>query len=143
MRVYIKKFHFLFVFIVIFFLLVGCNVDKNPISIYSGKYEGKWCWIKTEGGLFPKVMTPEEGVTIIIQYNNKNIFRIFRNDSLKVIAHYTIEKADYGRDRISYDNIVTYDYYFNRDTEYAKIYSDTLDIWDGDLDGFFSWYIKI
>jgi hypothetical protein len=141
-RMYMKIYHFLFIIIIFSLLSVRCNLNKNPISGYSNKYEGKWHWIRTVGGIFPRVITPEEGAITIIQYDNKNTFRLFRNDTLKVMAKYTIEQKDRDRDKISYSNIVTYDYNFYQDTEYLKVYGDTLDIWDGMIDGYFSLYLK-
>ena len=137
-----KKYYFLFNIIIVFLFIVRCDIDKNPISSYSDKYEGKWRWIQTAGGLFPSVSTPKDGLILIIQYDKENKFRIFKNDTIKVIADYTYEKADSLRDKISYKNIVTYDFYFNRNYEYAYLHGDTLEIWDGMFDGYFSWYIK-
>ena len=137
-----KRYFFLPFMIVLIFSIIRCDLDKNPISSYSSKYEGKWRWIKTVGGFAPIVITPDEGTTVIIKYDNKNTFKLFRNDTLKVSAKYNIEQTDYYRDKILYLNIVTYDYHFNRDYEYVYLSGDTLDIWDGAMDGFFSWYIK-
>ncbi|MEJ2056170.1 MAG: hypothetical protein P8X42_19825, partial [Calditrichaceae bacterium] len=64
-----KKYYFLFNIIIVFLFFLRCDFDKNPISSYSDKYEGKWRWIQTVGGLFPSVITPGEGLILIIQYD--------------------------------------------------------------------------
>ena len=134
-----KKYYFLFT--IIFF--ISCDFDKNPIASDSNKYVGKWIWIKTVGGILPIVTEPEEGILIYIQYDIKNVFKIFRNDTLKVKAKYVIERMeDYNGDRILYTNIVTYEYRFNREYEYPYLHGDTLEIWDGIDDGYTCFYIK-
>lgn len=136
--------HLLLIFITTFLLLMNCTVNKNPISSDTNPYVGTWRWIKTVGGLFPRVITPGEGLTIKINYDNSYTYRVFRNDILKMISHYKIKPIEYYYydNKILYTNIVTYNYHFNQDAEYARIYSDTLEIWDGMIDGYFSWYIK-
>ncbi len=124
------------------FLLVSCTEENLTESLFS-QYNGTWLWLKTEGGLFPRVFTPENGVTIKVVFDNLNNFKIYRNDSLKVLANYKIEKSEYDRDKITYSNITTYNYHYTTVADYAKIYSDTLEIWDGSFDGYFSFYKKI
>jgi hypothetical protein len=80
---------------------------------------------------------------MIIQFDHKNNFKLFRNDTLKVNAKYEIERMeDYNGDRILYTNIVTYDYKFNREYEYPYLHGDTLELWDGMDDGNTRIYIK-
>lgn len=98
--------------------------------------------MKTVGGLFPRVITPKNGNAIKIVYDGYGIFGLYRNDSLKVSAIYNVGKIEYGYEKISYSNIMTYNYYFTSMQEYAKVRTDTLEIWDGLTDGFFSFYKK-
>jgi hypothetical protein len=136
-----KKYFFLLFIFVLFFIIINCSLDKNPVSSYFNKYEGKWRWIKTTGWFATSL--PEEGHPMIIQFDHKNNFKLFRNDTLKVNAKYEIERMeDYNGDRILYTNIVTYDYKFNREYEYPYLHGDTLELWDGMDDGNTRIYIK-
>ena len=123
-------------------LMLYCSEENPSESIYN-KYQGTWLWFRTVGGIVPRVITPKEGVTIKISYDKKGLFRKFRNDSLKVTANYNIEDSDYNRDKISYSNVVTNDYHFDSKYQFLRLTADTLNIWDGVDDGFFSFYKKI
>lgn len=123
-------------------LFVTCTVNRDPLSNSYDKYEGSWRWIKTIGGFAPRVITPEEGQTVIIRYDDQLKYRLFRNDTLKVSAHYSIEKTDHYGDKFIYTHISTYDYHFDRESEFATLHGDTIEIWDGMIDGYFSWYVR-
>lgn len=125
-----------------FVVIISCS-EENYLESSSIKYHGTWLWFRTVGGIFPKVFTPEEGTTIKVNFNKQGIFKIFRNDSLKVIANYKVEALEHNRDKISYFNVVTNNFYFNSRTDYVQIKKDTLEIWDGMFDGYFSFYKKI
>ncbi len=123
-------------------LFIHCEVDKSPVSSTLNPYAGTWRWVKTVGGLFPRVITPDEGTTVKINYDYNHSFRLFRNDSLKVMARYEILSAeDYG-DQIKYSDIKIYNYQFFQNFEYAQIDTDTLMTWDGMCDGFYSYFIR-
>lgn len=124
------------------FLFITCS-EENPIGNNFNSYSGNWLWLKTEGGFFPRVITPEDGMTLKISFDNLNNYKIYRNDSLKVVANYKIEEVENDWDKLSYSNIITYDYNFNTDTDFVEIHSDTLQIWDGMIDGYFSFYKKL
>lgn len=124
------------------FLFITCS-ENNPVENNFTSYSGTWLWLKTEGGLFPRVTIPEEGMTLKISFDNLNNYKIYRNDSLKVSANYEIEEVENDWDKISYSNITTYNFNFNTDKELSIIHSDTLEIWDGMIDGYFSLYKKI
>ena len=137
------KFLNLFILIITAFLLfMNCTTDKNLVSSELNQYIGTWRWINTTGGLFPRVIVPEDGENVIIQFDSKNAFRLFRSDTLKVSAQYSLEKAEHTFDKISYSNTVTYGYNFNRSAEYVHAHGDTLDVWDGMIDGYLSLYVK-
>ena len=137
MNNYLNIFCFLFLF-----LLNACS-DENPIVSNSNLYNGDWLWLKSVGGLFPRVVTPKEGMTLQIKIDKQNNYRIYRNDSLKVSANYKIEEVENDWDKLSYSNIITYDYNFNTETDFVKIISDTLKVWDGMIDGYFSFYKRL
>jgi hypothetical protein len=124
------------------FFLTGC-LNENPVENNFNKYNGTWLWLKTVGGFAPRIFEPEDGITIKIGYDGFNFFKVLRNDSLKVIAHYKIEEADHNLDKISYSNIRTYGYRFDVQMEFAQIKSDTLEMWDGVIDGYFSFYKRV
>jgi len=129
----------LFLFVCFF---TGCSVN-NPVENNYGKYYGTWLWLKTEGGFFPRITTPDSGTTIKICFDNFNTFELVRNDSLKVTAHYNIEVKDSYWDKISYSSIKTFDFIFDTSAVYTQVHSDSLTIWNGASDGFFSFYKKI
>jgi hypothetical protein len=122
--------------------LVNC-ADRNLTESIDNKYQGSWLWIKSVGGLGPRVTEPKEGMTLKKCYDDQGIFRIFRNDSLKVTGSYLISGVENGRDEITYSNVTADNYYFNSHTDYARIHTDTLELWDGNDDGYFSFYKKI
>ncbi len=119
----------------------GCS-ENSPTENNFSSYQGTWLWLKTVGGFAPRVITPKEGTTLLLNFDNFNEFRIYRNDFLKVIAKYRIENSKYG-DKISYANAETYNFNFSTDPGYGTISSDTLSISDGYIDGYFSFYKKI
>ena len=119
----------------------GCS-ENSPTENNFSSYYGTWLWLKTEGGFAPRVFTPKDGTTIKLYFDSFNNFRIYRNDSLKVTANYKIENSKFG-DKISYSNTAVNNYTFYPDTGYGRIYSDTLRVWDGAIDGFFSFYKKV
>ncbi|MFW9929229.1 MAG: hypothetical protein ACFFD1_07550 [Candidatus Thorarchaeota archaeon] len=82
-------------------------------------------------------------MSIKISFDQHKTFRLFRNDSLKVIAQFSVKEAKYGRDKIVYSDVATYDFNFNAESCYFQINADTLEIWDGMIDGYFSFYKKI
>ena len=125
-----------------FLLFASCSIDNADERSFN-KYNGTWLWLRTEGGLFPRVILPEAGQTLKISFDSFGFFRIIRNDSLKVIARYKIEEAENDHDKIYYYNIISNNYEFNTVYSYSKIHLDTLGIWDGAFDGFFSFYKKI
>jgi len=137
-----KSYFLQIILILSFFILTDCDPDKNPVAGEPSQYAGTWRWIKTVGGIFPRVITPEEGSSLKLYFSDGHTFKIFRNDSMKVVAHYKIESEDSAWDKISYSQIETYDFHFSGDTEYAYIYSDTLQIWDGMDDGFYGFFVK-
>ncbi len=116
--------------------------EENPIESNSNKYIGNWIWQKTVGGIFPRVITPESGVTIKIGFNNNDKYELYWNDTLKVKSEYVIEEREDDWDIITFSNMETYYYYSDDKLNYGEITSDTLLIWDGEIDGFFSTYYK-
>ena len=125
-----------------YFFLVGC-LNESPTENNFNKYNGTWIWLKTVGGIGPRVFEPEDGITTKIRYDGYKIFKILRNDTLKVIGHYKIDEAENGYDIILYSDIITYNYRYDVDSEFAQISSDSLVVWDGAFDGYFSFYKKI
>jgi hypothetical protein len=129
------------ILLIIIWLFTSCS-ENSPTENNFSSYYGTWLWLKTEGGFSPRVFTPKEGTTLKLYFDSFNNFRIYRNDSIKVAANYRIQNSQYG-DKISYSNVTSYNYTFYQDTGFGRIYSDTLYIWDGAIDGFFSFYKKI
>jgi hypothetical protein len=130
------------VILLCFYFFISCS-EAGPIENNFNKYNGTWLWFQTVGGLFPRVFRPHDGETIKISYNMPDKFKIYRNDSLKVIASYLIEQTEHNRDKISYYNVITDDFYFSSEPDYAALRTDTLELWDGMIDGFFSFYKKL
>jgi len=140
---YEKRNNLLWIILLLSFsVFINCS-EESPTENSYRQYNGTWLWLRTVGGTAPRVFTPPEGVTIKISYNELGIFRKLRNDSIKVMANYSIEVSQYDRDKISYSNITTYDFHFDSSSEYAQLRTDTLEIWDGVIDGYFSFYKKI
>lgn len=132
---------YLFFFLFLLTTLTGCK--ENPVTISKSKYNGSWLWMQSVGGFLGRVILPEEGEVIIIMYDEFNTYKLFKNDTLKVFATYAVEESKNGVDKISYSNHVKFDYYFDEHPEYADIRSDTLVLWDGYYDGYFSYYKKV
>lgn len=124
------------------YVFISCSESNSTQSDYY-KYKGTWLWLKTTGGFAGTVTTPKEGTSIKISYDEFGRFKEFRNDSLKVIANYNIEEVENNNDKISYSDIATYNFYFNPESDYAQRSNDTLFLWDGMIDGYFSFYKKI
>jgi hypothetical protein len=136
------KNNYLFLILISFvFLFISCS-EKNPVENNESKYSGTWIWLNTVGGIFPRKFTPAEGGPLKISFDEQHLFRKYRNDSLKVICNYNIEEVKNNRDKISYFNVTTYDYYFTSEPEYVNLKNDTLEIWDGVIDGYFSFFKK-
>ncbi len=134
-----KKYLILLLFSLLF---VTCTDDSSTEAPFS-KYQGTWLWIQTSGGLFPRVTTPPPGTTVKIIFDSYGLYHEYRNDSLKVFAKYNVSESNQSRDKISFSEVTTFNYHFYFNAGYAMIKSDTLDIWDGNMDGYFSLYKKI
>lgn len=100
--------------------MFNCS-EENPTESLTAKYQGSWSWFRTVGGIFPRVITPEEGTTIKINFDSQGVFRKFRNDTLKVIAKYRVDESQHNLDKITYSEVITYDYIFNTEFNYAQI----------------------
>lgn len=129
--------------IILLCLLVFTGCTDNPTESIFGKYNGTWQWLETSGGFFGRVITPEKGVTVKIFYGKLNTYKLYCNDTLKVQANYNFEGSEKGYDKITYSNIITYNYNFYQTNCYSRVYSDTLLSTDGYTDGYTSYYKKI
>lgn len=131
------------IFVLIFGLLyTSCSETSSSESEFS-KYTGTWLWIKTTGGFAGVEITPAEGTSLKISFDEFGRFRLYRNDSLKVIATSTVKQSKNVYDIISYSDITTFNFSFDSSNDYAYLQNDTLSLWDGMYDGFFSAFKKI
>jgi hypothetical protein len=122
---------------------INCS-EISPTENSNTKYNGTWLWFQTVGGIFPRVMKPENGTMLKISYDRQGKFKIYRNDSLKVIAGYYIGQVEHNQEKISYYDVVTVNnFYFDAEPDYPALLTDTLVLWDGAYDGFFSFYKKL
>jgi len=121
---------------------MSCSDNDSLQSDYF-KYKGTWLWLKTEGGFIGEVTTPEEGTSVKINFDEFGRYRLFRNDSIKVSANFKIQKTEDGYDRISYFDVTSFNFHFAAESNYAKRTNDTLTLWDGMADGYFSFFKKI
>lgn len=133
--------NFLQKLIILSFVMVAFSCE-NSTEIQRDKLIGEWSWKKTEGGFFGQTIEPLEGVSIVICFESTGIYKIFRNDTLKLIANYKIGKGFENYDKISYSNIKTIDYKYHQEYDYVTISDKTLILWDGSDDGYFSSYLK-
>jgi len=133
--------NFLQKLIIILIVLVSFSCE-NSTEVKSEKFIGEWSWKKTDGGIMGKTIEPQEGTSIVISFESNGVYKIFRNDTLKLIANYKISKGIDNTERISYSNIKTIDFKFHQEYDFATISGDTLVLWDGSDDGFYSYYIK-
>lgn len=124
------------------FLYTGCGTN-SPVEDNFVKYRGTWLWIEASGGIMGRVFYPDNGEILKLEFDNFNIFRMIQNDSLKVLANYSIEKNDGIYDKITYSNIVNYNFPLYQTTAYAFVSSDTLVIWDGAYDGYMYSFKKV
>lgn len=131
----------LWIFLTFSCLLFNMTCNHSINSEFS-PYAGTWRWVKTTGGFAGQTTTPGDKLTIEIKEDNAHTFTLFRNDSLKVLADYTIESANNGYDKISYSHIIVYDDTFELNTEYIQIQSDSLIFWDGQMDGYFRFFVR-
>lgn len=120
-----------------------CCSEMGPTGDSFTKYNGTWLWLYTVGGFAPRIYRSPNGSTIKISYDKFGKFKIYRNDSLKVIASYYIEQAEHNCDKLFYSNVVTSNFYFDSEPDYPTIQTDTLVLWDGMIDGYFSFYKKL
>ena len=127
----------------IFLFLFNTCSDENPVSSNTNQYYGSWVWLKTVGGFAPRVIVPAPGTELKISFDYFNNYKLYLNDTLKVSANYKIEVVENGWDKLSYSNIVTYNYNFSGYNEFIEKHSDTLQAWDGMIDGYFSFYKKV
>ncbi|GEM_PF-3015267 len=128
---------------ILILLISSLSCTDDIVQSSNDGLNGEWQWIKTEGGFAPHVIVPEPGTSLIISFQYNRNFILFRNDSIKVTAKY--DEADYENNwnkKITFKNINTFNYSFEFDSVFVKIDSDTLTIWDGMFDGFFSYYLK-
>ena len=87
--------------------------------------------------------TTATGTELKISFDYFNNYKLYLNDTLKVIATYQIEEIENNWDKLSYSNVATYNYNFSGNNEFIEKHSDTLQIWNGAADGFFSFYKKL
>ncbi len=131
------------IFILLFIIVTSNCSEDNPVGTGTYKYLGVWTWMRTVGGIFPTVREPENGEVIKIYFDDNKVFKLVKNDSIKVFSKYLVEEKENEWDRITYSNIKTFNYYYNTTLNFAQIKSDTLIIWDGYIDGYFSFYKRV
>ena len=130
-------------FIIIFAASITYNCsESNPTESAFGKYQGSWVWTKTVGGFFPRVILPNMGHRIVRSYL-ANTFVLTENSDFKMTANIKIQNSEFGDEKVTYSNIKTYDYYFDDRPEYISVKSDTMVVWDGMIDGFYSFFERI
>ena len=123
-------------------IIVGCSGDNPTENSYSN-YNGTWQLFKITGGFTGSTYIPGKGNITKLSFGNYYTFKLYRNDTLKVIANYKIDKLAHSYNKISYSNIISYKYDFYPTVCYAQISSDTLITTDGYADGYTSYYRKV
>lgn len=122
-----------------FLLFIACS-DDNPVENIYDNYNGTWVWYKSIGGFGGETILPEEGEIVKRVYQNSEFFYSTRNNLLKMTARIKFERFRDEGDMIHYYDISGHNYPFN-EIEMVKIYSETLQVWDGAIDGF-TYYFK-
>jgi hypothetical protein len=122
----------------VIFTYCADNTTESSIN----KYQGKWQWYKTAGGFAPRIITPAEGYRLIVRFDALGRFMIIVNDTVKVEANYFTGETLWSYEKLIFTDLVTYNYHFDSENQYAKVHSDTLEISDGAMDGFTSFYRK-
>lgn len=118
---------------------IGETVDPNVSAL-----EGKWDWIKSVGGIFPMVITPETaGYTRSFLFTKEGTFSYLKNNILCVDGRFQLTYEQVGM-VMTFTNLNIYHgEYFRIPKVGAEIVGDTLVINDLMFDGFFHTYHKV
>lgn len=122
-------------------LLISLGCGKKVVkSVSYHPLVGTWSWIESVGGIAGVRLTPEsEGYTKTHVYSPDSIFLGFRNDSLMIVAKYSITRKlvwdKYMADVLQVDEQIEKIIKFRG--------NDTLSLGDHVVDGFGHLFVRI
>lgn len=124
--------------------LSACTDRGSPVAHEISEISGEWTWVKSTGGFFLRLITPDSSQVIKDVYRPNDSFYRFRNDSLIVSAHFTISESESMRLRTLIDIETSYAYNPAGLTEpiQATIQADTLIVGFSCCDTFQDWFVR-
>jgi hypothetical protein len=142
MNIHSIVFAFLGVFLASLLMLEACSDPDGPTDSDLTRVSGSWLWISSEGGLFPRVITPPPGTAIIDFYSSHGNFSRRKNDTLVMTAQYLLSDDSAGM-LLKYTDVQTYEG-FRSDLwdRWVVIQGDTLQLLDNGCDMFRHTYVR-
>jgi hypothetical protein len=118
-------------------LTIACKENSTQAANQSGLV-GKWLWKQTTGGIAPRTFYPAGNNIYLLQITKDNNFIESRNDTVTFSDYFIIYiDTTYKEQIIDFTNS-------NRNNiEVNKVSSDSLTLWDGMFDGYFSFYTRV
>ena len=131
-------------FFLILLPLFACTDRGSPVAHEISEISGEWTWVKSTGGFFPRLITPDSSQVIKDVYRPNGSFYRFRNDSLIVSAHFTISESESMRLRTLIDIEASYGYNPAGLTEpiQVTVRADTLIVGFSCCDTFQDWFVR-
>lgn len=120
----------------IFFFSFACK-DSSTQPTNESDLVGTWLLKQQTGGFAGQTYYPPEGTTFLLQVTDDNRFVESRNDTVTFSDRFIVHID-------SVENVQLIDFIDSKRTSVfvQKVTSDSLTLWDGMMDGFFSFYIR-
>lgn len=118
-------------------LIIACKENSTQATNQSDLV-GTWLWKQTTGGIAPRTFYPTGNNIYLLQITKDNNFIESHNDTV-TFSDYFITYIDttYREQIIDFTNS-------NRHNIVVKmVSSDSLSLWDGMIDGYFSFYTRV
>lgn len=123
--------------------LTTCSQPSGPTDLNVALVSGSWLWISSEGGLFPRVITPPPRTIFIDTYSYFGSYSRRRNDTLVLTARYSLVNENTGI-LLQYADIQTYaGFQAELWDEWVSIEGDTLYLMDNGCDMYRHRFLRI
>ena len=126
-----------YIFLGLLLFAIACKESSTQAPSENGLV-GTWLWKQTTGGISGSTTFPSGNNKYLLQITKDNLFIESRNDTITFSDNFTTYiDSTYKSQIIDFVNSKR----FSMIVE--KVSSDSLSLWDGFIDGYFSFYTRL